>query len=151
MENASKALIIAGAILISIILIGIGIMVINAMNPINDQVGTFANSADVQIFNDRFTGYAGNKSAQDVKGLISAITASNGQNRVNVIYVVYKKAQNNATPGAADVAETSTGLGVISSQVNTQRRYVIALEDGKSKAAATPNGYYDLITITEQE
>ena len=43
MENASKALIIAGAILISILLISLGIMMFNASKSTTDQAGDTGN------------------------------------------------------------------------------------------------------------
>ena len=59
MENASKALIIAGAILISILLISVGIIIMNAINdPVKKGADT-ATSQAVEIFNSKFTGYAG--------------------------------------------------------------------------------------------
>ena len=42
MENASKALIIAGAILVSILLISVGVIIINSTGKMTDQVGTSA-------------------------------------------------------------------------------------------------------------
>ncbi|MBQ3145318.1 MAG: hypothetical protein IJB90_01870 [Clostridia bacterium] len=59
MENASKALIIAGAILISILLISVGIIIMNAINDPVQQGASVAESQAVEIHNSRFTGYAG--------------------------------------------------------------------------------------------
>lgn len=59
MENASKALIIAGAILISILLISVGIIIMNAINDPVKQGADTASSQAVEIFNSKFTGYAG--------------------------------------------------------------------------------------------
>lgn len=59
MENASKALIIAGAILISILLISVGIIIMNAINDPVKQGADTATSQAVEIFNSKFTGYAG--------------------------------------------------------------------------------------------
>ena len=59
MENASKALIIAGAILISILLISVGIIVINAINDPVSQAGSSAESQAIQIFNAKFDAYVG--------------------------------------------------------------------------------------------
>ena len=76
MENASKALIIAGAILLSILLISLGIMVYqNAKSTIDD-----ANLDDTEItaFNEGFLDYCGEKkSAADAKGVISKAISTN--------------------------------------------------------------------------
>ena len=53
MENASKALIIAGAILISILLVSLGIIMFNNSKGVTDQAGDTANllnsSATTQV------------------------------------------------------------------------------------------------------
>lgn len=79
MENATKALIIAGAVLISILLISVGIMVFNsASDPIN-QAGDSSAKQAIQIFNESFSPYLGNSiSAQQAKSLISAINSNKG-------------------------------------------------------------------------
>lgn len=46
MENASKALIIAGAILISILLISLGIIMFNASKGTTDQANDTANAME---------------------------------------------------------------------------------------------------------
>lgn len=43
MENASKALIIAGAVLISILLITVGIVLMNKSSDVSDQAATASN------------------------------------------------------------------------------------------------------------
>ena len=57
MENATKALIIAGAVLISILLISVGIMVFNAANDPINQAQSSSEQQAVQMFNEAFTPY----------------------------------------------------------------------------------------------
>ena len=72
MENASKALIIAGAILIAILLISVGIMVMNSMNKPLDQASQEADAQAVQIFNAKFSPYMGkDKTVQTLKSVYS--------------------------------------------------------------------------------
>ena len=77
MENASKALIIAGAILLSILLISLGILVYNnAKGTISDSN---LDSEAAQTFNTKISQYCGKKkNANDMNGLIAAISTSNG-------------------------------------------------------------------------
>ena len=77
MENASKALIIAGAILLSILLISLGILVYNnAKGTVSDSN---LDSEAAQTFNTKISQYCGKKkNANDMNGLVSAISASNG-------------------------------------------------------------------------
>jgi len=76
MENASKALIIAGAILLAILLISFGIMVFTqAQNSVNDD-GLKQEAA--QTFNTKLLGYSGkNRTAADVKAVASLVAAIN--------------------------------------------------------------------------
>lgn len=77
MENASKALIIAGAILISIILISIGILVVNSSSIFTDTAEQSLDQADIERFNGEFFRYEGVKKGSEVKTLMSKITTSN--------------------------------------------------------------------------
>ena len=78
MENASKALLIAGAILIAILIIGIGMMVFNGIGSITDQQGAKVDAMAIQMFNANFEPYKGtNVSGANVKALLSSITANN--------------------------------------------------------------------------
>lgn len=81
MENATKALIIAGAVLISILLISVGIMVFNAANDPINQAANQSEQQAVQMFNETFTSYLGTSvSGQQIKSLVSAVIASNSKN-----------------------------------------------------------------------
>jgi hypothetical protein len=90
MENASKALLIAGAILLAIILISLGIAVVN--NGRNQIGGANLSKEQIQTFNSQWEIYVGQrKTAADVKSMYSAAIASNaaeaqsGENRfVNI-------------------------------------------------------------------
>ena len=76
MENASKALIIAGAILLSILIISLGIMVFN--NAKNAANGGNIDKAQIQAFNSEWEGYVGqNRTASEVRAMYQAVIASN--------------------------------------------------------------------------
>ena len=77
MENASKALIIAGAILLAIVLVSLGVLVIN--NARGDIENQNIDQATIDAFNAKFLSYCGkNKSGSDMNSLMDAIAASNG-------------------------------------------------------------------------
>ena len=78
MENASKALIIAGAILISILLITIGIFLINSGKDVTNSGKNAMSSSAIQAFNSQFTKYEGNnKSYNEVNQLLNTVISSN--------------------------------------------------------------------------
>ncbi len=80
MENASKALIIAGAILISILLISVGVLIMNSTGDTTKSVQDFSETTAAKTFNAQFTPYEGEgQSAGQIRSLVSAVSASNGK------------------------------------------------------------------------
>lgn len=75
MENATKALIIAAAILIAIVLISIGVFVLrqgqDAMTSVN------MSEAQIMAFNSKFETYAGTQRGSQVNALIDRVISSN--------------------------------------------------------------------------
>lgn len=129
MENASKALIIAGAILISILLISVGIIVMNAINDPISQAGSSAESQAIEIFNSKFTAYIGTELDYNaVKSLFTTVTSVNGSSDVK-----------------ADTTKKIIFEGAISSASKLQRNktYDVDITDSNN------DGYYDKIKITE--
>lgn len=80
MENAAKALLIAGAVLIAILLISITIYIINSSTKPTKEGIAQMSETEISMFNSKFLGYAGkNVSANDVRTLIAKVNASNAQ------------------------------------------------------------------------
>ncbi|WP_304401809.1 hypothetical protein [uncultured Clostridium sp.] len=76
MENASKALIIAGAILLSILIIAIGMFIFtNAQSTITDTM-TSMSKQEQNAFNSQFTGYDGALTGSQVKSLIGDLVTN---------------------------------------------------------------------------
>lgn len=76
MENASKALIIAGAILLAILIISLGIMIYNqASGVVNNNAMT---EVEVTSFNQKFEQYLGDQvRGANVNSLVNAVNANN--------------------------------------------------------------------------
>ena len=130
MENASKALIIAGAILISILLIGVGVAIYQrSMDPINEANNSMSDQ-EKQIFNQKFEDYAGqNVRGSTVKSLISAIIANNGtysEEDDKKVELVYSGAQ---------------GESAIRNAIKNTAKYNVDLE--------YENGIVNKVTITD--
>ena len=121
MENASKALIIAGAILIAILLITIGINVMDSINDPMDQAKDSSQSQAQQIFNAPFTGYLGEKQkASSVKALMTAIASSNGTNPDHQVKVFNGDKLPSTCPASGDVQP-----GEVQASVNNQKTYKV--------------------------
>ena len=146
MENASKALIIAGAILISILLISLGIAIYNQAKEAasTDQMDDF----QVSSFNSKFTQYEGNnKSGSIVKSLLDEVAANNANtDRNRGITVVTLKGTgelNSSNKSDADfvVAITSSETNPTwSENFSTSAKYDISV-------AERSNGYVSKITV----
>ena len=75
MENAAKALIIAGAILLSILLISLGIYIFQQANGVIS--GSGMTKAEISSFNQQFTKYEGTKTGSEVRALVQEVIANN--------------------------------------------------------------------------
>ena len=80
MENASKALIIAGAILLAILIISLGIMIYNqASGVVNNNA---MSEVEISSFNQKFTQFEGtNIKGSQVNSLLSEIIQNNVANQ----------------------------------------------------------------------
>lgn len=85
MENASKALLIAGSVLIVILLIAFGVRIFNSTGDVGDQVDGTMQTTEVTMFNNKFLPYIGkNKSKNDALTLTNLIIASNSTNNIKI-------------------------------------------------------------------
>lgn len=88
MENASKALIMAGAILIAILLISVGLILVNSGEGVTESGVTAAETVKIQTFNSQFTIYEGKRKGSAVKEIFSKVQASNAadpEHQVNIV------------------------------------------------------------------
>ena len=104
MENASKALIIAGAILLAILLISLGIMIFNqAQDTVTNSGMT---EAELTSFNNKFLKYEGDEvKGTMVKSMMQEVKAANQNASDGVSITVYLKAS--ASEAAAPITDTS--------------------------------------------
>lgn len=111
MENASKALIIAGAILLAILLISLGILIYNQAQDTVNNSGM--DQAAITAFNNKFLKYEGeHQSGSVAKSLINEAISSNADESLPNVMI------NNSVPGT----------GYKSSQINTSKNYTIKIE-----------------------
>lgn len=149
MENASKALIIAGAILISILIIGLGVFIYNqAANTVGKaNLG----SQEAQAQNQQFESYFGaKKSAADVKALMSLIRSNNitGEtgDETKKIYV-YGLAKSPSTIAKNVKAGKTYNVDVQNDNASDDEIDADAL--GDATAAYYKSGYIKVIKVTE--
>jgi len=134
MENASKALIIAGAILISILLISVGILVMQSANGVTSQMEGKMDATAIQSFNATFENYVGTKRGSAIKTLISEVSASNVSNPDDHVKIKF---------GTGTETDSETEFSNIQRTVKSTARYDITVSKNE-------RGLVNLITITEQ-
>ena len=108
MENASKALIIAGAILIALVLIGVGMLLINGISGFTESAGTRMDEMTISTTNARFTPYEGKRTGSNIRALIDAIATYN-LNADPTAQVQFNGAACTNAESSALKAKTSTG------------------------------------------
>lgn len=88
MENASKALIIAGSILIALLLVSVGIMLFNGSSGLFNSARSKMSDQEKSMFNQTFTVYEGKRvSGSTVKELLRTIIANNTDDENPKVFV----------------------------------------------------------------
>ena len=134
MENASKALLIAGAVLIVILLIGIGMLIYSKSTGVIDTAASTMNSQEIQSFNSQFTPYEGTQKGSSVKSLISTITANNAtyQNETDkkvTITIGVGDLQEGIGENKVESAEQMSG---VSAKISTSHSYKVTFTEYKN-------------------
>jgi hypothetical protein len=123
MENASKALIIAGAILLSVLIISLGIMVFqNAKNTVGS---TNLSKQEIETFNSQWQAYEGtNKTASEVRTMIQAVIANNAAEEKSG---TGRKIQVTDNGTAVTTATTPTTNSSLATSLTNSKTYTISL------------------------
>jgi len=128
MENASKALLIAGSVLIVILLIGVGMMIYNGATETINQSTTQMSSQQIQMQNQQYTPYEGsNVRGTKVKQLLETIKASEAAGGVPMTF------DSNGTITSKDQSST----------VVTSHQYTVTFSD------ADTDGLIDSVSIKD--
>lgn len=128
MENASKALIIAGAILLAILLITLGIYIFQQAQSTVNNSGM--SQAEIQTFNSQFTKYEGTKiKGSSVKSLIQEVNVNNSQDESNEHQIII-------TGGVAKASASGSSTGsnqYLTNDVKNTKTYTVKItEYGKN-------------------
>ena len=136
MENASKALIIAGAILLAILIISLGILIYNqASGVVNNNA---MSEVEVQQFNQKFTQYEGDRvRGATVNSMLQSVLSNNisqdGDRKVKV------------TLGTAEILGTDATS--ISTRATTGKTYGVHC---KYSSSGGNKGLVNEIVVTEK-
>lgn len=104
MENASKALLIAGAILLSILIIAIGMYIYNSSQNSIQTAGSQINSTEIKSFNQTWEMYEGTQTGANVRSLISSMSANakSNENEATRLPNLYYEATASEADGSGE-------------------------------------------------
>lgn len=87
MDNASKALVMAGAILIAVMLISLGVVLFNTAGDIAQDTSKQLDSLAIETFNSGFVQMTGpSVKGSSVKTLINKVNSHNGNDEASSLY-----------------------------------------------------------------
>ena len=152
MENASKALLIAGAILISILIIAIGMFIYtSAQSTINNSMQSMS-TQEVQAFNNEFMSFEGKQSGSNIKAMIGTLIANantyrDEPSKIPVLYfdqVDVGKTLNNVKAVVTTAAQPGNyikQLNLIRNKVEPKHQYWVSISN-------QDNGLIDALIVT---
>ena len=147
MENASKFLIIAGSIIISLVLVGLGVMIYQRVAP--SITGAGVDEYEVTSFNSKFDGYFGSSvTGSSAKGLVSTVLRNNQQAEneedaeSKTVYIKYTEGTTSVLYGGKQGKLTD-----LSTKIKSSSRYKIQIAsedraDGEPTSNNDVQGYY---------
>jgi len=128
MENASKALIIAGAILLSIAIIGIAMFIYTQAEDTIKSAGTGLSTQQITTFNAEYTAYEGTRSGTVVRTLLDKIRTFNIENNedsAEQIGVLAGKSAAAITETANAGSKAATDINKIKADIKPGSKYTI--------------------------
>lgn len=132
MENATKALLIAAAVLIVIAVIAVALKISNAGGNVGGQAESMANSLDVQSFNSQFSVYNGKISGSQLRQLV--VVVNNNTTRT----VTFKNDTN-----------SPSGVTIENGKINSNDTLIKDSEKYNVSFVYDADGYINEITLSK--
>ena len=143
MENASKALLIAGSVLIVILLIAFGMKIFNSTSGSADEIEGTMQTAEMAMFNNKFLPYVGtNKPKAQAMSLMNQIIVNNSS--ANNIHKVGVSLMSGGTLDGA-IKEVTDLTKTINGQLNPDN--FANKSSFTIEADFDANGYVNLIRM----
>lgn len=140
MENATKALLIAGSVLIAIVLIAVGIKILGSTSGTVNQVESVSNAMEKSIFNSQYTQFEGAQKGTAVKKLINQAKTYNATVKEEKKKIKIKTTAE-GLHGYQEGTTVADDLNTICDQIQISKTYTIRVDiDGTT-------GFVNRITI----
>lgn len=150
MENVSKALIIAGTILVIILIVAAGMFITtSSQGTVSDSMASMS-TQEIDAFNLRFTMYEGEQTGTNIKTLVGTlITNSNTyKDEVTKIPGLYLESESDTLDsGIPEIGKNSdyiNELGKIKNNIDAKHKYWVEI-------SYQDNGIIDYINISYEK
>ena len=136
MENASKALIIAGAILLSILIIAIGMYIYTSSHNSISEAGSQIAQQEIISFNQQWNTYEGAQGGNNIKALLQKVIGNcntNAQEEQRLVDVVCSRAteedeKTEIIITSENVEESVRELNTLRSKIMARHTYYVQIE-----------------------
>ena len=147
MENATKALIIAAAILIAIVLISIGVFVLRQGQ--DAMKSADMSEAQIMAFNSKFETYSGTQRGSQVNALLDRVIASNREQQAQVASTdtsAYVEATHTTASGAPTtiIAKTAPTTLADTNKAQSAAYYVVTITKDPKTGIVTKVDFKDM-------
>lgn len=147
MENASKALIIAGSIILAVLIIILGMYFYNQASGIGKSINM--TEYEIQAYNSKFINYEGKASGTKARELCDVMkqhNIANSANKGNGVFVYYNAQIENTSNFTAVTADSSinTQIDYVKSLLKTGKFYEIILIYDNSKGIVSAVNFKEL-------
>jgi len=147
MENASKALLIAGAVLIVILLIGIGMLIYSKSTGVVQTASESMSAQEIQAFNSKFTIYEGTQKGSAVKRLLATVIAHNANYTLGSFKTILITNNSSVSLSLSDWngtfgSQTFNHLSNLSAAINDSDIFTVTLYYGKD--LSRPSGQQNI-------
>lgn len=118
MENATKALLIAAAVLVTILVISLGLVIYNKASEAVDGVDMSANQ--IQAFNEKFEQYNGTRRGSEIKAMMKTVFNHNLEKTASGEGDLYVKVTGIVTLNGSETSYSTDSI-------NTGAMYTVTL------------------------
>lgn len=150
MENVSKALLIAGAILVCILIVAVGMWIYNSSSgKITDSISSLS-TQEIDVHNTKFTIYDGEQSGGQIKSLIGILISNSKVNKEEsfrnpgVYIIVDGKSIDSGIPENGENTSYIDALENIRTNIETKHDYWVEI-------TFQDNGLVDYLNISYDE
>ena len=147
MENTSKALLIAGAILVVVLIIASGIYITNSSKGTVDSAMLSMCTQEIDAFNLKFTMYEGEQAGANLKALIVTLISNSNVNKAEVtkipgvILETSDKTLDSGIPEADNNSVYIKELEKIKTAIDAKHKYWVEI-------SYQDNGLIDYINVS---